>query len=93
MPATGFAARYRGFVQAPAPGNYALTVTATGAATVWLDGVAIGPAVSGEGTLTLTGRPQRLRIDWQHADGPPRLSVAWKLASGATPPTLTPERP
>ena len=84
LPATWFAARYRGFVQAPAPGVYTLSVTATDEATVWLDGVAVAPAVRGDGTVTLnlTGRPQRLRLDWQHAEGPARLSVAWKLATG-----------
>ncbi len=89
LPATGFAARYRGFVQAATPGVYTLTISASDKVTVTLDGAAL----TGEGTvaLTLTGQPQRLRIEWEHADGPARLSLAW--ATGATPPTLTPDRP
>ena len=88
LPAEWFAARYRGFVQSSAPGPYTLTASASGEVRVWLDGKPVGG--TGEFALTLTGRPQTLRVEWTHAQGPPRLTLAWKSAAGVT---LTPDRP
>jgi WD40 repeat protein len=94
LPTGAFVVRYQGFVQSAAAGRYTLTVSAGDEAVVWLDSVAVA-MIQGEGevALPLTGRPQRLRVEWTHGQGAARLSLAWKLTSGAKPPVLTPDRP
>ncbi len=91
LPTEWFAVRYRGFVQAAAPGPHTLSVSTGDKVSVWLDGAAV-PG-DGEVALALTGRPQRLRVEWTHGQGAARLNLAWKLTPGANPPVLTPDRP
>ncbi len=88
LPVEWFVARYRGFVRSAAVGPHTLTASASGEVKVWLDGSPVGGTV--EFALPLTGRPQTLRIEWRHARGDPRLSVAWKSVAAVT---LTPDRP
>ena len=92
LPAGAFVVRYQGFVQSAAPGQYPLNVSTGDKVSVWLDGVAV-PG-DGDVVLALTGRPQRVRVEWTHGGtGSARLSTTWKLPAGAKPPVLTPDRP
>ena len=92
LPAEWFAVRYRGFVQST-PGPYTLSVSTGDGVRVWLDGAAVPGDGGGDVVLALTGRPQRLRVEWTHGQGAARLNLAWNLAAGANPPVLTPDRP
>ena len=88
LPGEWFVARYRGFAQSAAAGSHTLTASASGEVKVWLDGSPVdGP---GEFALPMTGQPQTLRVEWKHARGDPRLSLAWKSPTAVK---LTPDRP
>jgi formylglycine-generating enzyme required for sulfatase activity len=80
-----FSVRWTGWLKAPTPGTYELTVIAGNGMRVWLDDQQIIDAWSGQFLrpvsvkTDLTAKPQALRVDYHAAKGSALASLRWTL--------------
>jgi len=78
-----YSVRWMGYLTAPQPGSYQLQIEADDDASLWLDERAI---FSKQGqrtaTVTLTGQPQALRVDFRQMHGGSHVFLSWTLPGG-----------
>jgi len=75
-----FSVCYRGWLKAPKPGRYVLTIDVDDGAEVFLDGVQVGVTVTNERKefpVDLDEKAHRLRIDYQQDGLNAHLTVLW----------------
>jgi hypothetical protein len=84
-----FSVRWTGYLLAPRPGMYVLTVNYDDGARIWLDGELVfdrwkSPLVfRGQVTVFLTDQPHALRVEYWQLTGPAHMILSWSREKGS----------